>query len=202
MSDFDVNPETTERVNADWLRIKKLRSLICASRRGLSHKKVPYLKNKIYDYLYDIDQFLTFWMSPFSNFITSCGYYFYNPYLSEGGSQYFYERKLIVERELVPIEENWVKEPVSGEYYYKDDGTWSANSFDGDNFSWYVKNNRRCTELWSDDDKLNFKNIVREYTKICNIDYLQYVMNHTIGWKKADRDKRIRKGESIISSIE
>lgn len=198
MNNFVVNSETTERVNSDWLRMKNLRKLINSSIRGLSHKKIPYYKNKIYSHLYDIDRFLTFWMSPFSNFITSYGYYFH-----KSQSNYFLESELIIDRELVPIEGNWV-EQIDG-WCYRDGGTEITNSFEGEfrnGDSHYVEDNQRCTELWSDDDKLNFKNIVREYTEICNIDYLQYAMSKTIGWRKEDRDKRIRKGESIISSIE
>ena len=106
---------------------------------------------------------------------------------------------MIVSKELVPIPDNWHYDERSwvNEWVYPDSGHWDDHSNDinrtvnktvnvetPEEFKYgiRIKDNRNCTLEWTEENKINVINVMQRYINFCNIDYLQYAMDHTLGW--------------------
>ena len=212
---FIVNSETTAKVNEDWESLKQIIIDMHGLMILLKDIKIPRLKNKIYNLFWEIDGLSTFYMSPFSNFITAYGYYFN---INDVRNRNQRESKLIVSKELVPIPENWHYDETSrvNEWVYPDSGHWDDHPNDinrtvhktvnvetPEEFQQgiRIKDNRNCSFEWTEENKINVINVMQRYINFCNIDYLQYAMDNTLGWDNERRKERIKKANKIIQLI-
>jgi hypothetical protein len=206
---FPVSSETTAKVNEDWESLKRIKEDMYRLMISFQDTKIPLLKNKIYNLFWEIDSFTTFYMSPFPNFITAYGYYFD---ISDVRRYDQRESKLVVSKELVPIPDNWRMShswgknewvyPDSGNWKYGPDGNYQTVNIDTPeefNSGIRCRDNRSCNVEWTEEEKQETIDVIQRYINFCNIDYLQYAMDHTCGWSK--RKDRIKQANRLIQLI-
>lgn len=212
---FNVDSGTTAKINEDWESLKRITEDIYRLIISFQDKKIPRLKNKIYDLFYEMTGYTTFYISPFSNFITAYGYYFD---ISDVRNRDQRESKLIVSKELVPISDNWHFDERNqvNEWVYPDSGHWDYHPNDINrtvhktvnidtpeefNMGIQCRDNRSCNVEWTEEEKQNTIDVIQRYINFCNIDYLQYAMDHSEGWDNDRRKDRIKKANKLIQLI-
>lgn len=195
---MDVNNETTTQITDAWETLKDLRMDSMIIIAHLSNVRIPYIKNKIRNLLNWWIRMSTFYMSPFSNLITAYGLYFDIAFVGDRDQR---ESKLIVQRELVPISDNWLTsdEPwaENGDIYPDNAHDTNINIIPSDEYLNHVWiQNNGCNIDISEELRDRLIDIINRWKDFSEIEILQYAMNHTTGWK--ERSNKIVEGERII----